>query len=495
MQKNIIKSQDKNSSILFLLILAVALRIYNINSPIIGIHSWRQSDTAAIARNFYENGFNLFYPQIDWGGNLPGYCETEFPIYSFIVALIYRIFGVAEFWGRFFSIICFLVALYFLYQFIIKILDKKVASWSCLFFVILPLNIYYSRTFQPESMLLMCSVIGIYYFTNWLDSEKWQDLILSGSFVALACLIKVLPIIYLGIPLFYLAWTKYGIRVFSQISLWIYSILILIPVAIWYYHAHQLFLEYGNTFGFWSGSTNRYNYNIVLTLNFWTEIFFRTAVRHFAIFGFPIFLLGLFIPRRTRREYVLDVWLISVVLTWILVPITSLVHEYYQLQFMLPGVVFMGKACSQYLEKAADQVNYKKAIVVCLCLTVAAGSVIYTIDYMFKERIEKSAVFQLAQQVKQNTEPDSLIIATTASDPTLLYLSHRKGWLINHNDVSEEYILSRAKLGAKYLVGSFNFVESYNLFVDDSQKQKVQNFLDKYPNILKNGMNFITKLP
>ncbi|PHJ64567.1 hypothetical protein VF14_08320 [Nostoc linckia z18] len=490
------KNRLQNSPLLFLLTLAIAIRIYNINSPIIGIHSWRQSDTAAMARNFYENNFNLFYPQIDWGGNSPGYCETEFPIYSFIVALIYKIFGgVSEFWGRYFSILCFLVALYFLYQLIVKILDQKTASWSCLFFVILPLNVYYSRTFQPESMLLMCSVIGIYYFINWLDFEKQQDLILSGSFVALACLIKVLPIIYLGIPIFYLAWTKYNIRVFSQISLWIYSILILMSVAAWYYHAHQLFLEYGNTFGFWSGSTNRYNYNIVLSWRFWTEIFFRTVVRHFAIFGFPIFLLGLFITRKTRQEYVLDIWLISVILTWVLVPITSLVHEYYQLQFMLPAVIFMGKACSYYLEQAAGQFNYKKAILGCLCLTVAAGSVIYTVDYMFKERTDKSAVFQLAQQVKANTKSESLIIATTASDPTLLYLSHRKGWLINHNDVTEEFILSKAKLGAKYLVGSFNFIESYNLFVDDNQKQKVQTFLKKYPNVLKDGKNFIAELP
>ncbi|WP_392531408.1 ArnT family glycosyltransferase [Nostoc sp. C117] len=494
MQNNLLKNNPQKSPILFLLTLAIALRTYNINSPIIGIHSWRQSDTAAIARNFYENNFNLFYPQIDWGGNSPGYCETEFPIYSFIIALIYKVFGAYEFWGRLLSIICFLVALYFLYQLVIKILDQQVAFWSCLFFVILPLNIFYSRTFQPESMLLMCSIIGIYYFINWLDSEKWPDLILSGSFVALACLIKVLPIIYLGIPLFYLAWTKFGIRIFSQISLWIYSVFILISVCIWYYHAHQLFLEYGNTFGFWSSSTNRYNYNIVLTLNFWTEIFFRTLVRHFAIFGFPIFLLGLLIPRKSSREYVLDIWLISVILTWILVPVTSLVHEYYQLPFMLPGVIIMGKACSRYFDKNAHKVNYKKSIVFCLCLTIAAGSVIYTIDYMFKERIDKSGVFQLAQQVKQNTEPKSLIISSTGSDPTLLYLSHRKGWLINHSDVNEESILSKVKLGAKYLVGSFNFLESYNLVVDDNQKQKIRNILNKYPNRLKDGMNFIAKL-
>ncbi len=262
-----------------------------------------------------------------------------------------------------------------------------------------------------------------------------------------------------------------------------------------YDHAHQLFLEYGNTFGFWSGSTNRYNYNIVLTLNFWTEILFRTAVRHFAIFGFPLFLLGLLITRKNSKEYVLDIWLVSVILTWILVPVTSLVHEYYQLQFMLPGVVFMGKACSKYFDKNAQKVNQRKTIVLLLCLTLAAGSAIYSIDYMLKERIDKSAVLQLAQQVKQNTEPDSLIIASTGSDPTLLYLSHRKGWLVNHSDVTEESILSRANLGAKYLVGSFNFVESYNFVVDDNQKQKINNFLNKYPNILKDSMNFIAKFP
>ena len=66
--------------LLFLLTLALAIRLYHFDAPILGIHAWRQSDTAAIARNFYENGFNFFYPQIDWGGSGTGYCETEFPI-------------------------------------------------------------------------------------------------------------------------------------------------------------------------------------------------------------------------------------------------------------------------------------------------------------------------------------------------------------------------------------------------------------------------------
>ncbi|XHR84317.1 MAG: ArnT family glycosyltransferase [Gloeotrichia echinulata GP01] len=493
MRINLIKDKIQNSPLLFLCALALSVRLYNINSPIIGIHSWRQSDTAAIARNFYENGLNFFYPQIDWGGNSPGYCETEFPIYSFIVALIYKVFGVHEFWGRLFSVICFIVALYFLYQLVIKYYNSKIAFWSCLCFTILPLNIYYSRTFQPESMLLMCSVIGIYYFSNWLESEKYPDLILSATFVALACLIKVLPVIYLGIPLFYLAWTKFGIRIFAQLSLWIYSIFILATLFLWYSHAHQLFLEYGNTFGFSADSTDRYNYQIIFTLNFWTELIFRTAVRHFAIFCFPIFITGLFIRRKTPREYVFDVWLVAVILTWVLVPVTSVVHEYYQLPFMLPGVVFIGKACSQYLDNH-QPVKHSKAIVLCLCLALVTGSAIYAIDYMFKERTDQSGVLKLAEQVKQTTPDKSLIISSTGGDPTLLYLSHRQGWLINHSDITEEYIIAKEKLGAKYLVGSFNFVESYNLVVDDNQKQKINYILNKYPNLVKDGTNFIAQL-
>ena len=53
-------------------------RLYNLTAPFLDYHSWRQTDTAAIARNFYYNGFNILYPQIDWGGAGPGYVESEF---------------------------------------------------------------------------------------------------------------------------------------------------------------------------------------------------------------------------------------------------------------------------------------------------------------------------------------------------------------------------------------------------------------------------------
>ncbi|NJL87139.1 MAG: hypothetical protein HC886_16055 [Leptolyngbyaceae cyanobacterium SM1_1_3] len=64
---------------LFLLALALLVRLYNLQSPIIGVHSWRQADTAALARNFYENGLNFFYPQVDWGETRLAMPKLSFP--------------------------------------------------------------------------------------------------------------------------------------------------------------------------------------------------------------------------------------------------------------------------------------------------------------------------------------------------------------------------------------------------------------------------------
>ncbi|TAE57490.1 MAG: hypothetical protein EAZ76_12585 [Nostocales cyanobacterium] len=227
---------------------------------------------------------------------------------------------------------------------------------------------------------------------------------------------------------------------------------------------------------------------MIFNFKFWSEIIFRTAVRHFAVFMFPLFIAGLFIPRKQpqKQKFLFDIWLISVIITWFLVPTTSLVHEYYQLPLMLPGVVFIGKFLDKHLNHNSLKINIKKISITCICLSIITGSLIYTIDYMFKENSNKSATYQLAQIVKQKTEPKSLMIFTTGGDPTLMYLSHRKGWLINPSQLTSEYLETQIKSGAKYLISSFKFIESYKFYVDENQKQNILNILTKYPNILKN---------
>jgi hypothetical protein len=83
-----------------MVLLAVVVRLIEVEQPFIDRWSWRQSDTAAIARNYLENGFHFNRPQIDWAGDAPGYVGTEFPILPFAVALAYKVTGVQEWVGR-----------------------------------------------------------------------------------------------------------------------------------------------------------------------------------------------------------------------------------------------------------------------------------------------------------------------------------------------------------------------------------------------------------
>jgi hypothetical protein len=51
------QSLIRDKPILFLLSLAFCLRIYNVQSPILGVHSWRQADTAV--DNIFANRWRV----------------------------------------------------------------------------------------------------------------------------------------------------------------------------------------------------------------------------------------------------------------------------------------------------------------------------------------------------------------------------------------------------------------------------------------------------
>lgn len=483
--------------LLFLSAIALILRLYNIDSPIIGVHSWRQADTAAMARNFYEmqlarpglnNLWRFLYPQVDWGGG--GYSETEFPIYPAIVSGIYRLTGDHTVYARLVSVLFSLLGLYFLYRLVELCFDRAVAFWSALFYAILPLSVFYGRTVQPESLVMMSTLGGLYFFKRWTIRENKWDLLGSWVLSAIALLAKVLPLIYLGIPLLFLAVVKYKARVFRRVDLWLYAIALLAVTFAWYHHAHQIYLDTGLTFGFWSDDTDRYSWADLFSIKYWSDILLRLLVRHFAIFGFLIALIGLTCKRNQPADYLWEVGLVSSLLANALAPTSSYIHEYYQLPVMLYGLVFVGKVYSRsfrFLRHKGSQTLslpshpgwFRRSLQAALFLTFIAGSLIYSLDYMQPENVQSSEVYQLAQQIKSATPPDARLLATTGGDPTLLYLSRRKGWLLHPEDVSLKRLEAASGDGADFLVGSYEVVQSYAPFEDDSQKESIRQMLSQ----------------
>src|SRR5881409_229564 len=176
-------------------ILAVAARLVLINQPYIDHWSWRQSDVAAIARNFFQNGFRFGYPQIDWAGNAPGYVGTECPILPLIAAVCYKLAGVHEWIGRLQAVILFAVSLPFFFLLVREIFGSTAAVWATFFYCFAPLNIFAGRSFMPDVPSLSLAIIGLYFFLRWTHDQKWTPFFAAANAISLSILIKVTSVV------------------------------------------------------------------------------------------------------------------------------------------------------------------------------------------------------------------------------------------------------------------------------------------------------------
>lgn len=446
------------------LLIAFLVRLYHITFPVLGWHSWRQSDTASVARNFFENGFNIFYPQVNWGGIGAGFVESEFHIYPFIVSLLYAVFGVNDFWGRIVSAIFAVLTVYGIYLLARKYINESAALWSALIYAILPLNIYYGRAFMPESSLLMCSVYSIYFFSEWLDKEKIKYFVLTVIFTSLAILIK-LPTLYIGLPLLFLAYQKYKAKSFLKPALWIFVALVILPVVLWYYHAHQLFLNNGVSFGIWTFGSDKWGmFDLLLRPSFYSDLFLKSiAERHFTYPGFILLIIGLFIKRKSPTERLFDFWLLAVLIYFLIVAQGNLAQEYYQLPFALPAVVFIGKAFDKFLPigkfKESFSSNKLKSSFAVLCLVLILALSYLRVAHTMGGENPDSSVFKMANDIKQVTQKNDLIITVCDGNPVYLYHADRKGWVTPPGVLDDKYIDARIKDGAKLIAGEKSFFE------------------------------------
>src|SRR6266404_2178270 len=237
--------------VIALWILAVAARLILIDQPYVDHWSWRQSDVAAIARNFSEGGFRFAHPQIDWAGNATGYVGTEFPILPSVAAICYKFAGIHEWIGRSQAIIFFAVSLPFLFLLVREIFGSTAAIWATFFFSFAPLNIFAGRSFMPDVPSLSLAIVGLYFFRRWIEDRESVSLLLAAITISLSILIKVTSIV-IAAPLLYLAVAGIGdpgrleTKLMrsrdhrSGLQLLLFAAIALLPSAAWYWHGYQV---------------------------------------------------------------------------------------------------------------------------------------------------------------------------------------------------------------------------------------------------------------
>ena len=413
---------------------AFVVRLIGIDQPFIDPWSWRQSDVAAIARNFLENGFHFTRPQIDWAGNERGFVGTEFPILPFVAALLYKSVGVQEWIGRIQGVLFFVLALPFFFGLVRKIFGDVIALWATFFYAFAPLSIVASRAFMPDVPSLSLGIIGTYFFLRWIEEERFRWLILSAILVSLALLIK-LPTAIIGAPLFYLAVAAvYDRRKssrdedgghrpplqenFARWELWFFAAVTLIPSAIWYWHAHRIAERFYPHHFFGAGGFQ------IMNLAWYWGIIRQTAFSSLTLVLFALALIGAVVAPSGKFSRLFH-WWVAAMLSFVVVVGYGNRHQWYQLPLVPIGAVFAGCACAWF---AAWTRFSKKLLALGAALLVASFALS---SYFCVQPLYRSAAASLRDlglELNEATTSGALVIAATDGDPTVFYYAHRKGW-------------------------------------------------------------------
>ena len=277
--------------LIFIFLVGAGLRLADALRPI-NRASWREADLGAVARNFAEESMNPLYPRIDWRGTSPGYAEMEFPLYPYLTAITYKIFGVHDHFGRLWAFVFSLLTLLFFYKLAREHLSDFALVFAFAFFAFNPLIVEFSTSVQPESLMILGYTASVYFFLRWLDRSEDKDFWCAAVSTALTLLAKATSA-HIGLFFGVLLLQKFGWKTFRQTKVWLFALVSLLPALLWYAHAKSLWKNYGNSLGVsneyhWAGAdffTNSYFAKGILYSEFsvvW--VYFGLAVGAFAVF-------------------------------------------------------------------------------------------------------------------------------------------------------------------------------------------------------------------
>jgi 4-amino-4-deoxy-L-arabinose transferase-like glycosyltransferase len=448
-------------------ILAVAARLIFVNQPYIDHWSWRQSDVAAIARNFSEEGFHFVYPQIDWAGDATNYVGTEFPILPFVAAICYKLAGIQEWLGRSQAVIFFALSLPFFFLLVRDIFGSTAAVWAAFFFSFAPLNIFAGRSFMPDVPSLGLAIIGLYFFLRWIRDRESVPLFVAAIAISLSILIKITSIV-IAAPLAYLVVAGIadpgltrglpgvGRDHRSWLQLLLFIAIAIVPSAIWYWHAYQIAERFYPHHLFGAGGVR------IESFLWYCDIARQTATSSLTPVLVIMALIGLFVAPRSKYSLLFHWWLAGMILFIIVVGYGSR-HPWYQLPLVPITAAFAGAAWAFFGSKISSRVA-------AITLSILLVSLFAILSYVYVRPLYESSAAQLRDaglELNKITAPNALIVAADTGDPTIFYYAHRKGWHFLEKDAiyagnpsdSQEAIANLDKLrrrGATHVVFTAN---------------------------------------
>ena len=463
---------------LLLLILGVglALRLLYVTAPLVDAHRWRQVDTAAIARAFYEDRFNPLRPEANWGGP-SGAVESEFPLLPALTALAYFAFGPSETWGRLIVIAFSLGAIGFTYVLGRQLAGRPAGLAAATVMAVSPGAVFYGRAFMPDSLMVCLSLAALAGFMAWTRTGARAPLAGGACALALAILVKLPGVLVLA-PIAACLWQARGVSAIRDRRLWLALAVPLAIAALWYWHAYRIYLETGLTFGVF-GTTKTYpayvaaaewttafskwsTIDLLTDWSFYNTIVSRLYFLHLTPAAFALALVGLVSWSGTARR-VADAWLAVLVAFILGAGWGHLGHDYYQLP-MTPvlalyfGVIARPAFDAQWLKTHVPGIVRPLLLGAAIAATAALGFWHSgVIQRHFRPEAPDVRILRAGAAIERAVGPGAVMVVVDdygVNSPMLLYFAHAKGWSFDADTVSASVVRNLEAQGARYFAAT-----------------------------------------
>jgi hypothetical protein len=418
-----------------ILTLGFMARAVTVKSPVFDFHSWRQADTASIARNFVREDFNPLHPQVDSRGDRAvGYVETGLELHAVLTATLATVVGFSVPLARMVSVLSFPISALLLFVFLRDRYGQAAAvTGTAIYAVGLPLTMYVDRAILNEPLLALLTIASFRAAQLYLRDRRAAALV--GLFAAMALIAIVKPTYLIaGAFVAGLFVERHGARGLLRWELWAVGATAAGAGVAWFQHARTLHAVTGLSFGL---TDKLFDAELLFSGAFVSKIVTRLVKDVLGPIGMAGVIYGVVVGRRSGRWA--EVFGLAAFLVYLGVVTTgNFSHNYYQLPVVPPAICAMALGLTTAVERigqrrgwASDRIAAGLAAVVWLAalatfIRAASAHSWYEVAY---DRVH------ICDELVRAVPPTQRLAFLHYGSPDLLFCTDRKGWILQDYEV------------------------------------------------------------
>jgi len=416
------------------------------NPPFDRFDAWRQSITAMTTRNFLEVDPNIFFPRVDFAGNLSGIIGMEFPIYNWLTAALAWSIGMntqIDLFARLLNMAVTSVGIFYFYKSVREFIAKDIAFPAAVL-LLCSLWMLYSRKIMPDTFAAGLALIGVYHGLKYARDGGYVALTQFICFMLVAILSKISVAFMLIYPP--LLMYRQGFQTSRRMLTLAMGIgVVLVTVSIWYFWWVPALNERYGFQHFFMGRPLIEGFTQIVQNG--SETFETFTKNTLGYAGSALLIIGL-ISIALKRDRVLAFVFIGGMVAFLPFVVKSGFNFYHHKYYVIPFVPVLCVLAGQGVQ-LLKRPGWRWILAMIFSVFLLEQTARLARDLS----VNNDHLLGLSKTLNAVSDPQDLILINSGDDPTLMYFADRKGWVVHPEQLKSASYLRELELkGLKFVV-------------------------------------------